>query len=161
MSDFFYCMLTPIGYLHIVTTDLGLKKIEFSDKQLPNSPILSGLLELTITQLNAYFNGSLKRFELPLIYEGSDFQIQVWNELIKIPFGHTCTYKELAEKIGQPKAVRAVGLANNKNEIPIVIPCHRVIGSSGKLVGYAGDIWRKNWLLQHERKIEFGINTLF
>jgi methylated-DNA-[protein]-cysteine S-methyltransferase len=101
-------------------------------------------------QLDAYFTGSLTGFDLPLAPAGTAFQQRVWAELAKMPYGATVSYGEIAERIGNPKAMRAVGLANGRNPISIVIPCHRVIGANGKLVGYGGGLPRKQWLLAHE-----------
>ena len=100
--------------------------------------------------MKLYFSGQSKSFDLPWFLEVSDFQNMVLQAVAQIPYGKTCSYKEIAQEIGNPKFVRAVGLANKNNPIPIIIPCHRVIGAKGNLVGYAGGIWRKEWLLQHE-----------
>ncbi len=107
-------------------------------------------VQACIAQLQAYFEGSLLDFDLPLSAEGTDFQQKVWGLLREIPYGQTISYMELAKRLGNTKAIRAVGLANGSNPMAIVVPCHRVIGSDGKLVGYGGDLWRKAWLLQHE-----------
>lgn len=104
-------------------------------------------------QLSEYFSGKRKEFHLPLLLKGTDFQIQVWNALLKIPFGETRSYKQIAEAIGNPKAVRAVGMANNKNPLLIVVPCHRVIGANGKLVGYAVGLDKKEFLLKLEKNL--------
>jgi methylated-DNA-[protein]-cysteine S-methyltransferase len=104
----------------------------------------------TREQLDAYFAGELDTFDLPLAPAGTAFQMRVWEELQRIPFGETISYSELAERIGNPRTVRAVGLANGRNPISIVIPCHRVIGADGSLVGYGGGLERKRWLLEHE-----------
>ena len=101
-------------------------------------------------QLSEYFSGNRKTFNLPLLLKGTDFQKQVWQALLKIPFGETRSYKQIAEAIGNPKAVRAVGMANNKNPLLIVVPCHRVIGGNGKLVGYAVGLDKKEYLLRLE-----------
>ena len=101
-------------------------------------------------QLSEYFSGNRKTFNLPLLLKGTDFQKQVWQALLKIPFGETRSYKQIAEAIGNPKAVRAVGMANNKNPLLIVVPCHRVIGANGKLVGYAVGLDKKEYLLRLE-----------
>jgi methylated-DNA-[protein]-cysteine S-methyltransferase len=101
-------------------------------------------------QLDAYFAGELEDFDLTLAPHGTPFQMRVWDELTKIPFGETISYSELARRLGDPKLVRAVGLANGRNPISIVIPCHRVIGADGSLVGYGGGLERKKWLLEHE-----------
>ncbi|MBW4552425.1 MAG: methylated-DNA--[protein]-cysteine S-methyltransferase [Aphanocapsa sp. GSE-SYN-MK-11-07L] len=104
-------------------------------------------------QLTAYFAGSLTEFDLPLQMLGTAFQRQVWSVLAAIPYGKTISYGELAQQIGQPKASRAVGLANGRNPVSIIVPCHRVIGANGKLTGYGGGIERKQWLLNHERLV--------
>jgi len=105
-----------------------------------------------IRQLQAYFRGELKEFDLPLAMEGTEFQLRVWNALRAIPYGETVSYARLAERIGNPKAVRAVGLANGKNPIPIIVPCHRVIGSDGSLTGFGGGLSTKKLLLELENK---------
>src|SRR5437899_10094938 len=105
-----------------------------------------------IRQLQAYFRGELKEFDLPLALEGTEFQLRVWNTLRTIPYGETISYAQLAERLGNPKAVRAVGLANGSNPIPIVIPCHRVIGSDGSLTGFGGGLSTKKMLLELESK---------
>src|SRR5262249_46745434 len=104
------------------------------------------------TQLTEYFGGGRAEFELPLLPEGTPFQRKVWNALCEIPYGETISYGELARRIGQPTAARAVGLANGSNPLPIVVPCHRVIGADGSLTGFGGGIERKRWLLAHEAK---------
>jgi methylated-DNA-[protein]-cysteine S-methyltransferase len=101
-------------------------------------------------QLDAYFAGELEAFDLPLALHGTPFQLRVWEQLAQIPFGETISYSELARRLGDPKLVRAVGLANGRNPISIIIPCHRVIGADGSLVGYGGGLERKKWLLEHE-----------
>jgi methylated-DNA-[protein]-cysteine S-methyltransferase len=106
-------------------------------------------------ELDEYFTGTRTEFNLPLAALGTAFQQKVWQALITIPFGETWSYQDLADAIGNPKAVRAVGLANGKNPISIIVPCHRVIGKSGKLTGYAGGVERKAWLLKHEKKKPF------
>ena len=114
-----------------------------------------------IEQLIQYFGGERRFFDLPLNQEGTPFQKQVWSELTSIPFGKTISYIELAIKTGDPKATRAVAAANGKNNIAIIVPCHRVIGADKTLVGYGGGLWRKKWLLEHEMKIAHGVQTLF
>jgi methylated-DNA-[protein]-cysteine S-methyltransferase len=104
-------------------------------------------------QLQAYFNGLLTEFTVPLAMQGTAFQRRVWNELQQIPYGKTLSYGELANRIGQPQASRAVGLANGRNPISILVPCHRVIGANGKLTGYGGGLERKQWLLEHESQL--------
>ncbi len=148
---FFDYYRSPIGMLKITAESESLVAIDFIDDagsvSNPNK-----ITRQVIQELGAYFNGSLKRFSVPLKLEGSDFFISVWKALLKIPYGETLSYSEIAAIIGNPKAARAVGKANNKNKIPIIIPCHRVIGKSGKLVGYASGTWRKKWLIEFERE---------
>jgi methylated-DNA-[protein]-cysteine S-methyltransferase len=113
----------------------------------------SALLAKASRQLSAYFAGELRDFDLPLALEGSDFQRQVWDELRRIPFGETTSYMAIAKRIGDARHVRAVGMANGRNPISIIIPCHRVVGSDGSLVGYGGGLERKRWLLDHEIRV--------
>ena len=113
----------------------------------------SPVLDEAARQLSAYFEGSLRNFDLPMAPEGSDFQRQVWDELVRIPFGETISYLTLARRIGDARHVRAVGTANGRNPISIIIPCHRVVGSDGSLVGYGGGLERKRWLLDHETRV--------
>lgn len=103
-----------------------------------------------VDQLVEYFQGNRKTFDIPLALRGTEFQLAVWNELLRVPYGDTITYAELARRIGRPAAIRAVGAANGANPIPVIVPCHRVIGSNGTLTGYGGGIERKQWLLAHE-----------
>jgi len=112
-------------------------------------------------QFDEYFSGKRKIFDLPIKQSGTLFQEKVWNELIKIPFGKTISYLQLSQKIGNVKLIRAVGTANGRNNLAIVVPCHRVIGSDGSLTGYAGGLSRKQWLLEHENKYANGVNLLF
>ena len=121
----------------------------------------SAILKKNLTQLDDYFAGRNLDFDLPLHQQGTPFQQRVWNELCKIKPGTTMSYLQLSKSLGDLKAIRAVGTANGKNNIAIIVPCHRVIGSNGSLVGYAGDLWRKKWLLEHEARICKGVQTLF
>lgn len=114
-----------------------------------------------VEQLIQYFNGERRIFELPLNQAGTAFQQDVWNILTQIPFGKTISYLDLARTTGDTKATRAVANANGKNNIAIIVPCHRVIGSTGELTGYAGGLWRKKWLLELEAKVAHGVQTLF
>lgn len=116
---------------------------------------------LCIEQLIQYFNGQRRQFELPLNQPGTPFQQDVWSELQQIPFAKTISYLELARRTGDTKATRAVANANSKNNIAVIVPCHRVIGANKELVGYAGGLWRKKWLLEHEAKVAYGVQTLF
>lgn len=148
---------SPIGPLLLVADDRGLRSIEFvngrrpvqADPEWNDNPEPLGE---TIHQLRAYFAGKLEAFDLPLAPAGTPFQLTVWKRLCEIPYGETISYGELARRIGNPNASRAVGLANGSNPIPIVIPCHRVIGSNGKLTGYGGGLPIKEKLLALERR---------
>ncbi len=121
------------------------------------SPVMSE----TIRQLDDYFAGKKLIFSIPLNQEGTLFQQKVWNELLNIQAGQAISYLQLSKRLGDVKAIRAVGTANGKNNIAIIVPCHRVIGSNGSLVGYGGDLWRKQWLLEHEAKFCNGVQSLF
>jgi AraC family transcriptional regulator of adaptative response/methylated-DNA-[protein]-cysteine methyltransferase len=157
---------TPLGPMLVIGNEEGIYLLEFTDrrmletelKQLEKkfkSPILPGtnrnITELK-KQLKEYFEGRRKTFDVPLKIFGTDFQKKAWQALIRIPYGTTRSYKKQAELIDHPKAVRAVGTANGHNRLAIIIPCHRVIGENGKLTGYGGGLWRKQWLLDHEMK---------
>jgi methylated-DNA-[protein]-cysteine S-methyltransferase len=113
----------------------------------------AGLLEAAAMQVEEYFSGRLLEFDLPMHFDGTDFQRTVWKQLQRIPYGETVSYGELAEAIGNPKAVRAVGAANGRNKLPVVVPCHRVIGSNGKLTGFGGGVDLKRSLIEHEAAI--------
>jgi len=141
---------SPIGLLEIQIDQKKLRSLKFQEVKRYQEEKTPLLLEVK-KQLNEYFKGMRKEFELPLKLVGTDFQKKVWKQLKEIPYGDTFSYKEVAESISNDKAYRAVGNANNRNRIPIVIPCHRVIASNGKLGGYGGGVWRKKWLLQHEK----------
>jgi len=149
-------MDTPVGPLTLVATD-GVLSGLYMDEQR-HRPIAEtfGQRDDTqsgevIEQLNAYFTGELRDFTVPLTLEGTTFQRRVWTELQHVPYGETTTYGELAERLGQPTAARAVGLANGKNPISIIVPCHRVVGSTGNLTGYGGGLPRKRYLLSFEQ----------
>lgn len=141
---------TPIGTAKIVGDAHGITEVSVLDDAIESSCKIPEYLKDCITQLEEYFNGIRTEFTLKLNPQGTDFQKRVWNELLQVPFGKTCTYLEQSKKLGDPKAIRAVAAANGKNPIWIVIPCHRIIGSDGSLTGYAGGLWRKKWLLEHE-----------
>jgi len=142
---------SPIGWLEIKGSEKGIASIIFLDDNptAPDTPA-AAILKHCTTQLDEYFYRNRIFFDLKLDIEGTDFQKKVWNELLKIPFGKTCTYLDMAKTLGNKMALRAVGNANGKNPIPIIVPCHRVIGSDGKLVGFGGGLWRKKWLLDFE-----------
>jgi methylated-DNA-[protein]-cysteine S-methyltransferase len=145
---------SPVGFLDITASENGVRSIFFSENKVEHNDITTPLLSNVITQLQEFFAGSRTSFDLPLDPQGTDFQKRVWNELLTIPFGKTVSYLEIARRLGDVNAVRAVGLANGKNPISIIVPCHRVIGSNGKLVGYGGGLWRKEWLLNFESSDE-------
>ena len=136
--------------LYLVATETHLVNIQFTQ---PQKALLqtTELLSMATIQLDEYFQGKRTTFSLPFKLTGTPFQLAVWKELQNIPYGQTTSYKEIAQKINKPKACRAVGMANNKNPLPIIIPCHRVIGSNGKLIGYAGGLKLKNYLLELEK----------
>lgn len=139
---------TDIGYLEITATDKGVISIYFVDQT--QSVKKNQHTEQAKQQLLEYFAGERSEFDLSLQLQGTDFQQRVWQALTNIKHGETCSYSDIAQEINNPKGVRAVGLANGKNPISIVVPCHRVIGKSGSLTGYAGGVNRKAWLLNHE-----------
>lgn len=136
--------------LYLVATETHLINIQFTQ---PQKALLqtTELLSMATIQLDEYFQGKRTTFSLPFKLTGTPFQLAVWKELQNISYGQTTSYKEIAQKINKPKAYRAVGMANNKNPLPIIIPCHRVIGSNGKLIGYAGGLKLKNYLLELEK----------
>ena len=144
---------SPAGLLRLAADDEALQRLEFvSGKKNTSHPAPTAkILKETIRQLRAYFSGKLEQFDLPLAPEGTPFQLEVWRRLCEIPYGETISYGELARRIGNPNASRAVGLANGSNPIAIIIPCHRVIGSNGKLTGYGGGLPIKEKLLALER----------
>ena len=157
MPAFITYIDSPLGVLEISGTDAHLQSVLFAraeHKPAPGQPASEGEIPAavaqTIRQLNEYFAGTRRDFDLPIQPQGTDFQQHIWNLLLKIPYGTTTSYLEISKCYGDTKAIRAVGTANGSNPICIIVPCHRVIGSNGKLVGYGGDLWRKAWLLQHE-----------
>ncbi len=156
MSQVYYWTFeSPVGPLLLAGSKAGLLLVSFASGNRPRNvdpewrPDTTAFVEV-IQQLQAYFAGERKNFDLALILEGTDFQKRVWTALRKIPYGETISYKELAEMIGRPKAVRAVGAANGANPIPIIIPCHRVIGNDGSLTGFGGGLPLKKQLLELE-----------
>ena len=156
-ARYFSEMESPVGMLLLLSNGVALTGLYMHDqKHRPTLPEHcernDTLLREVRQQLHAYFDGALRKFDLPLAGEGTKFQRDVWNELCKIPYGVTHTYGELAKRLGNANASRAVGLANGRNPIGIIVPCHRVIGANGSLTGYAGGVGRKQWLLEHERR---------
>lgn len=143
---------TPLGFAKIEGNEKGISSITVLEKE--ETTAIPEILEDAVYQLQEYFEGSRKEFQLDLNPEGTEFQKRVWDALEKIPFGKTLSYLELAKQLGDVKAIRAVASANGKNPLWIVIPCHRVIGSNGDLTGYAGGLHRKKWLLAHESPVK-------
>ncbi len=144
-------METPIGTLQICSSDKGVTQVVFTEN-VEQSPHVHHLTDECKHQLTEYFSGNRQQFDLPLDSIGTAFQQSVWRALLTIPYGALASYQDIANHVQNPKAVRAVGAANGKNPIGIIVPCHRVIGSDGSLTGYAGGLERKQWLLQHESK---------
>ncbi len=141
---------TPLGILEIRGTSAGIRSVSFTDLSEVGPEVTPESLQECKAQLSSYFEGNRKDFSLPLDPEGTPFQKRVWTQLLTLEFGRTTTYAEQSEALGDLKAIRAVAAANGRNPIAVIIPCHRVIGSDGKLTGYAGGLWRKKWLLEHE-----------
>lgn len=140
---------TPLGITQITGDENGIAVISVSDEGEVSTDIPSVLQE-AVVQLNDYFEGKRTSFDFKLNPKGTEFQQKVWKGLLEIPFGKTMSYLDLSKKLGDVKAIRAVASANGKNPLWIVVPCHRVIGTDGSLTGYAGGLWRKKWLLEHE-----------
>ena len=162
--------LSPIGTILIKATQESITQILFvnsykgpklKEEEIDFSLSSSPLINNCIRQLDEYFCGERKIFDLPVMHSGTAFQQEVWDKLMKIFYGKTISYLELSKCIENIKAIRAVGTANGNNKICIVVPCHRVIGSNGSLIGYGGDLWRKKWLLDHEAKFAHGVQELF
>ena len=169
MSEIVYYN-SPLGLLQIKNADDAIAEVIFADNTVsekhPGNDLFQknkvpAIIHQCIEQLDKYFAGELFEFNLKLEPDGTPFQQNVWSELVKISYGRTASYLSLSKHIGNVKAIRAVGTANGRNRIAIIIPCHRVIGSNGDLVGYAGGLWRKQWLLAHEAKYANGVQTLF
>lgn len=161
---------SPIGIILIRSYENSIAEISFinsfkgakvKEDEINFTVPKSSIIKNCIAQLDEYFEGYRRIFDLRLTYTGSAFQRKVWHELGKIPYGKSISYLSLSKRIDNVKAIRAVGTANGSNKICIVVPCHRVIGSDGSLVGYGGDLWRKKWLLDHEAKHSHGVQTLF
>jgi len=141
---------TPIGIAKIIGDENGICAVTVLDETIEIIEESPSCLKDCVQQLDEYFKGNKTTFNLKLNPKGTDFQQKVWNELLQVPYGKTRTYLEQTKKLGDVKAIRAVASANGKNPLWIIIPCHRIIGSNGSLTGYAGGIWRKKWLLEHE-----------
>ena len=155
---------TPIGPVVVIASDRGLHNVMFDPDGLPRSvrdatvvddpshPVVAA----TVTQLREYFAGTRTSFDLKLDLEGTDFQVAAWRALAKVRYGSTASYGQQAAGIGRPTATRAVGAANGRNPVAIVLPCHRIVGSNGSLTGFAGGLDTKKWLLEHEQKVLAG-----
>ena len=151
----------PFGVITVVGSDLGIRYVMFSDDAHPkplerlriSETAIHDSVNNAITQLDEYFAGSRRNFDVPLDLHGTEFQVAAWNALSKIPYGHTASYGQQAALIGRPKAVRAIGGANGRNPVAIVLPCHRIVGADGSLTGFGGGIEVKKWLLDHEQAI--------
>lgn len=151
----------PFGVVTVIGSDLGIRFVMFSNDAHPkpleklhiSDTEIHESVNDAITQLEEYFTGSRRNFELPLDLQGTEFQVAAWNALAEIPFGRTASYGQQAASIGRPKAVRAIGGANGRNPVAIVLPCHRIVGADGSLTGFGGGIEVKKWLLDHEQSI--------
>ena len=159
---------SPIGIIKIKISGSHVNELIYvnDESEIPSEKIkLSAeskkILQKCIIQFDEYFSGKRKMFQLPVKQEGTVFQQRVWNELIKIPFGKTISYLQLAQRLGDAKSIRAAASANGRNKLNIIVPCHRVIGSDGSLTGYGGGLPRKKWLLDHENKYANGVSLLF
>lgn len=142
---------SPVGCIEVTGNSEGISSVKYLEAEPQNKGENPDCLKEAVRQLNEYFLGSRREFDLPIKAHGTDFEIRVWNELRTIPFGTTISYLDLAHKLGNKGAVRAVGHANGKNPVNIITPCHRVIGANGSLTGYGGGLWRKEWLLKFEK----------
>lgn len=144
-------MNSPIGWLRLEGESMGLSKIDFVENKGEDA-LNEDSLQRAKEQLQEYFDGTRKEFKLYLSPTGTNFQKNVWNTLLQIPYGKTCSYEDVAKSLGDIKVIRAAASANGKNPLPIVMPCHRVIGKDGSLTGYSGGLWRKKWLLDLEQR---------
>jgi methylated-DNA-[protein]-cysteine S-methyltransferase len=161
MELFSFSYSSPLGKIKIQCTNTHLVSASFMDTDANLVDDQHSILVDTITQLSAYFEGKLQTFNIHMCQDGTEFQKKVWGLLYAIPYGKTISYQDLAKQYGDIKAIRAVAAANGKNDIAMFIPCHRVIGSDRSLTGYAGGLWRKKWLLDHEAKFYSGVQQLF
>jgi methylated-DNA-[protein]-cysteine S-methyltransferase len=150
MKSYIIHYQSPIGTVEIEGTREGIVALDFVDRPQEDDDGLPGILEECVKQIDEYFRGQRKAFSVNLCLHGTPFQNTVWRKLSTIPYGRTYSYSQFATAIGKPAAYRAVGNANGKNPISVIVPCHRLIGSDGSLTGYGGGLWRKQWLLKHE-----------
>ena len=153
---------SPLGTLQITCTETALCSLRFLNADdATEATAENELTAQVVQQLDEYFNGTRQLFQIPIVQEGTAFQTKIWSLLQEIPFGKTISYRDLSKRFGDVKAIRAVAAANGKNNVAILVPCHRVIGSNQSLTGYAGGLWRKQWLLAHEAKYSRGVQELF
>ena len=141
---------TPLGTASITGDDNGIAAISILDDEHEVTQKIPKTLQPAVKQLQEYFDGKRTTFDFKCNPQGTEFQQKVWRELLNVPFGKTVSYMDITKKLGDVKAIRAVASANGKNPLWIVVPCHRIIGTDGSLTGYAGGLWRKKWLLEHE-----------
>lgn len=162
MAEYFKTFLKTANHLLKIESDeLAIKAISFVKEPEEPSDIQPEILQKAQEELQKYFDGNLKKFSLNLDPDGTDFQKKVWALLYKIPYGKTWTYADMANKLGDPKVIRAAASANGKNPIAIIIPCHRVVGTNGSLTGYAGGLENKRYLLDLENRVANGVMELF
>jgi methylated-DNA-[protein]-cysteine S-methyltransferase len=143
-----YCR-SEIGLIEVGGTESEILSVAFVDRCQDEHESHATVRE-GVRQLKEYLSGARRAFDLPLGLRGTAFQVQVWRQVLAVPYGQAATYQDIADAIGNPRAVRAVGAANGRNPLPLFVPCHRIIGHDGRLVGYGGGLWRKKWLLRHE-----------
>lgn len=146
-------MPSPLGEVGVAADARGICQVTFAPRVAGSPAPRGSILAAAVAQLAAYFAGELTDFDLPLSRAGSEFELAVWHALTEIPYGQTRSYGDIAARIGQPGAARAVGLANNHNPLPIIVPCHRVVGADRTLVGYGAGLPRKRWLLELEARL--------
>ncbi len=142
---------SPIGWIRIAATAKGILSLDFTDAAPARRGAVPPGLDTCVRQIDEYFSGRRRTFDLELDLRGTEFQQRVWRELLKIPFGGISSYGKIAATLGAGGSARAVGGANHRNPVSIIVPCHRVLGADGSLTGYGGGLWRKKWLLEHER----------
>ncbi|MBS1564849.1 MAG: methylated-DNA--[protein]-cysteine S-methyltransferase [Bacteroidetes bacterium] len=155
---------SPVGLLRLSSTGACISEVHFCNdaaEMREDDPAAPPMLNKCRQELIEHFQKRRKVFEVPVNQEGTPFQLQVWGELLNIPYGKTISYLTLSKRLGDPKAIRAAASTNGKNRIAIIVPCHRVIGSNNDLVGYGGGLWRKKVLLELEAKYTYGVQTLF
>lgn len=150
MEHYIAAFESPLGIVEVTSTSTHITSVLFVE-QRQQETARPAVLQQAIDELTQYFSGERTQFTVPCVQRGTPFQQSVWSALTAVPYGETASYKDIATSIQNDKAVRAVGMTNSKNQLTIIVPCHRIIGSSGKLTGYAGGVWRKEWLLQHEQ----------